>query len=130
MNLFAYGTLRFAEVWRRIGLREFPSESAILRGYAIFRVVDVVYPGVTQAASNECVEGSLFRDLDDETVSELDAYESTLYDRKEVVVETASGEQVTCQAYIIPKNRRNSLTNEAWCIKTFRDEHLQGYLGG
>lgn len=130
MSLFAYGTLRFPEVWQRIGIGEFPSEPATLSGYAIFRVQDAVFPGIVRSADDDQVCGVLYHNLDDDTFFELDAYESELYERIVVRVTTESGAEVDCQAFVIPESRRQALTDEHWDVEHFKQHELQKYLSG
>jgi gamma-glutamylcyclotransferase (GGCT)/AIG2-like uncharacterized protein YtfP len=130
MHLFTYGTLMFPEVWRRIAIREADSERATLKGFAIYRVKDAIIPGIVRAQEGDRVEGVLYRDLDDEMLFELDAYESDFYRREPVKVTTASGQMVDCQAYVIPELRREMLTNERWDRDWFAEHKLASYLNG
>jgi gamma-glutamylcyclotransferase (GGCT)/AIG2-like uncharacterized protein YtfP len=129
MNLFAYGTLMFPEVWERIAVGEFPSEPATLPGFAIYRVKEAVFPGIVRAKPQDRVEGLVFRGLHDEALFELDAYESDLYDRIPVIVATAQG-PLDCTAYVIPESNRQALTHQPWNAAWFQEHQLQRYLNG
>ena len=93
MHLFTYGTLTFPEVWQRIAVcdpdSKTDSEPATLHGFAIFRVKDAVFPGIIRAREADFVKGVLYRNLDEETLFELDTYESDFYERQTVWVTTA-----------------------------------------
>ena len=130
MHLFTYGTLVFPEVWQRIAVREAAAQSATLSGYAIYRVKDAVYPGIVRAGEVDRVSGVLYRDLDDDTLFELDAYESDFYQRLAVWVTTGDGESVECQAYVVPDSRRDMLTDEPWDTQWFAEHKLAKYLKG
>ena len=52
MRLFAYGTLMFPEIWHRVVGRDYPSAPGALRGYAIRRVIDDLYPVVFACDEN------------------------------------------------------------------------------
>lgn len=130
MNLFTYGTLMFPEVWQRISIGEFPSQPATLRGYAMYRVKDAVYPGIILSETPAEVQGFVYADLDEDTLFELDTYESSFYERLPVMVTIASGEDLECHAYIVPKSRRDLLTTEAWDREWFRLHELDRYLNG
>ena len=130
MHLFTYGTLMFPEVWRRIALSEAVSERASLAGFAIYRVKDAVFPGILRAREVDRVEGVLYRDLNEEMLFELDAYESDFYSRESVWVTTDHGEAVECQVYIVPENRRELLTDELWDADWFAKHKLASYLNG
>lgn len=130
MRLFTYGTLMFPEVWQRISIGIYPAEPAVLRGYAMYRVKDAVYPGITRAEPTSEVPGLVYADLDEDTLFELDTYESSFYQRLPVKVTIASGEDVECHAYVVPESRRDLLTTEPWDAKHFRTHELHRYLNG
>lgn len=130
MRLFTYGTLMFPEVWQRISIGVFPAEPAVLRGYAMYRVKDAVYPGIIRADTGPEVHGLVYTDLDEDTLFELDTYESSFYERLPVRVTLASGEEVECHAYIVPSSRRDLLTSESWDAEMFRVNELDRYLNG
>jgi len=130
MHLFTYGTLMFPEVWQRISIGLFPSQPALLRGYSIFRVKDAVYPGITCCDSAPGVKGVVYLDLDEDTLFELDTYESSFYERQPVKAILEDGTEIDCHAYIVPPSRRDMLTDEAWNANWFRIHELDKYLNG
>ena len=130
MHLFTYGTLMFPEVWRRISVGELPSQPAVLRGYAMYRVKNAVYPGIIRCEPTSAVQGLLYSDLDEDTLFELDTYESSFYERLPVMVTTDRGEELECHAYIVPESRRDLLTSEPWDKEWFRLHELDRYLNG
>ncbi|NOZ40114.1 MAG: gamma-glutamylcyclotransferase, partial [Planctomycetes bacterium] len=78
----------FPEVWRRIDVGEFPSQPATLPGFAIYRVKDAVFPGIVRAEPDDLVNGVLYRNLEEDILFELEAYESDLYERIAVIAAT------------------------------------------
>ncbi len=130
MHLFTYGTLMFPEVWQRISIGEFPSQPAVLRGYAMYRVKDAVYPGIIRCDETTEVWGLVYADLDEDTLFELDTYESSFYERLPVTVKTVDGGDLECHAYIVPPSRRDLLTNDVWDREWFRLNELDKYLNG
>ncbi|MCA9230218.1 MAG: gamma-glutamylcyclotransferase [Planctomycetales bacterium] len=130
VSLFTYGTLMFAEVWRRIAIGEFRSQPATLRGFAVYRLRDSVIPGMVYADADSLSPGVVYHDIDEETLFELDAYESDLYQRISVRVTTEDGSAVDCQAYVIPDRSRQALTDEPWDAAWFEQNELESYLRG
>lgn len=130
MNLFTYGTLTFPEVWKRIAVVEAESEPAKLNGFAIFRVRDAVFPGMRRAREVDSVPGLLYRNLDEETLFELDTYESDFYRRETVWVTTKDEQAIECQAYVVPASHYNMLTEELWDADWFAENELEKYLRG
>jgi len=130
MSLFAYGTLMFAEVWRRIGIGEFETQPATLPGYAVYRVQDSVIPGMVQTNADDQVTGLIYHGLDEETLFELDTYESDLYKRIAVQATAADGALIECQAFVIPESHRQAVTDEFWDADWFEKHELENYLNG
>jgi len=130
MSLFAYGTLMFAEVWRRIGIGEFETQPATLSGHAVYRIRDAVIPGMVKANAEDQVTGLIYHGLDEETLFELDAYESDLYERIAVQATAADGTSIECQAFVIPESHRQAVTNELWDATWFKQHELESYLNG
>src|SRR5690606_33581945 len=130
MRLFTYGTLTFPEVWQRISVRTFPARAAVLKGYSMFRVKDAVYPGIIQSDAASEVHGLLHEDLDEDTLFELDTYESSFYQRLPVEVVTEDGAVVECHACIVPASRRQFLPDEPCDSEWFRGHELHRYLTG
>lgn len=130
MHLFAYGTLMFADVWQRIDLGEFESQPASLQGFSIYRIRDAVFPGILQTDDGSRVNGRVFRELDEETLFELDTYESELYERMEVDVTLQDGTTLACQTYVIPASRREALSDQPWDAARFEQHELKNYLKG
>jgi gamma-glutamylcyclotransferase (GGCT)/AIG2-like uncharacterized protein YtfP len=130
MHLFTYGTLTFPAVWERISVGTFPSRPAVLQGYAMYRVKDAVYPGIVRSDTKSAVQGVLYDDLDEDTLFELDTYESSFYERLPVIVTVEDGTEVECHAYVVPEARRDLLTNERWDREWFCTHELHRYLNG
>jgi gamma-glutamylcyclotransferase (GGCT)/AIG2-like uncharacterized protein YtfP len=130
MSLFTYGTLMYAEVWERIGLKRCVAQPAILPGYAIYRVCDALFPGIIQAGSDDQVQGVLYHDLEEGILDELDAYESDMYERATVYALNQDSVRIKCQAYVIPLANRAALSNDAWDSDWFQQHGLAKYLQG
>jgi len=130
MSLFTYGTLMFAEVWRRIGIGEFQSQPATLQGFAVYRLRDATLPGMFRTSNGDQTSGLIYHGLDEDVLFELDAYESDLYKRIAVQATAADGQVIDCQAYVIPESRRKALTDKPWDATWFKQHELANYLRG
>ena len=128
MHLFAYGTLMFPEVWRRVVGRDVPAQRATAAGFAVYRVRNGVYPVMVSAEAGERVVGVVYRDLDPATFDALDAYESDLYERIAIEVKLDSGSALTCQAYVLPISRAGHASDERWDAAEFKQMWLADYL--
>lgn len=97
VNLFVYGTLRSAELVRKITGKRFVAEEATLADYQRHELAGT-YPFVLPCRGSH-VRGLLLRGLDPSSLQALDAYElvGSLYARVLVTVETQAGEE---EAYV------------------------------
>src|SRR5687768_17423762 len=93
MHVFTYGTLMFPEVWQVIVGRPFKSIEGTARGYAIYRVVDAVFPGIAAADEKDAVHGVVYLDVDQASIARLDTFEDDFYERQGLWVDCADGER-------------------------------------
>ncbi|MBX3427767.1 MAG: gamma-glutamylcyclotransferase [Pirellulales bacterium] len=128
MHLFAYGTLMFAEVWDRVVPRRFASQGGSVTGYRVRRAAGQLFPVMSRGEPVEQVPGLVYFDLDPETVSLLDEYESSLYDRAPVTVALDDGRTIECETYLLPDDRRGYASEQSWTAAWFADHGLAEYL--
>lgn len=129
MNFFAYGTLLVPKIWEAVtGERAPESQEARLHGHQIFRVRDGDFPGIVETDDEtDQVPGRIFTDISLRTLSALDRYEDTFYERVEVKVETPEGTRFA-ETYRIPNSMAaHVLTPESWTLEWFEAEALDRY---
>jgi gamma-glutamylcyclotransferase (GGCT)/AIG2-like uncharacterized protein YtfP len=114
MHVFTYGTLMFPEVWQAIVGREFAAVEGTAAGFAIYRVRDAVYPGISAASERERVRGVVYLDVDHASLARLDLFEGDFYVRQSVWVDCADGERRAADAYVVPAESQAVLTDERW----------------
>lgn len=115
MHVFTYGTLMFPEVWRAVVGREFETVAGSAAGFANYRVVDAVFPGIVAAAAADCVHGVVYLDVDDDSLERLDVFEDThFYERQTLWIACHDGQRRQAHAYVVPDHNRSVLTNEPW----------------
>ena len=110
----------------RITGRRFPSEPATLEGFARSMLRGEAYPGIAPAAGAR-TPGTLYSELDPESLALLDRFESDLYERRELLVATASGER-SAFAWVVRPQHRQLLTGEPWDRDRFAARHLREWL--
>ena len=114
MHVFTYGTLMFPEICQAVVVRSFESVEGTAMGYAIFRVSNAVFPGITPAGDNDRVHGVVYLNVDETAVSRLDLFEDDFYERQTLRVQCADGENRAAEAYVVPPQNRHVLTGEPW----------------
>lgn len=119
-HIFTYGTLMFPEVWQAVVGRPFETLQGTLRGYAIYRVKDEVFPGITAACADDAVEGVIYLNVDERALQQLDRFEDEFFLHRETLsVDCIDGLERTADAYVVPAEHRNQLTNERWSSEEF-----------
>jgi len=125
-SLFIYGTLLVDEVRLRVVGRLCDCMSATLRGYRRVALSKRSYPGLV-SDPEESVDGLLCFGLTDDELVELDCFEGDEYERAEVMVETAKGEE-WAWAYFLSEKGRGLATGRDWDLGRFRRKRLDSFL--
>ena len=102
------------------------SESVLLQDYQIYSLKNRVYPGI-KSATNAAVNG-LVSKVDKNTLDNLDWFEGSEYERKEVEIKLDSGELVECFCYILKSTHHHIIDHEEWDFQHFLDVNLEDYL--
>ncbi len=124
--VFTYGSLLFAEIMQAVTGTHFPSQSAVLKDYARYRVRCASYPGIVPAPGTS-VAGRLYLGVDSAAVEHLDFFEGDLYERISVDVHTDEG-ILSAQTYIIPPGKAHHLSETAWDPDAFRAHDYDTFL--
>lgn len=119
MHVFTYGSLMFPEVWNVVVGRQFATVDGTAFGYAIYRIRDAVFPGITPAAFDDGVNGVVYLDVDDDSLARLDRFEGDFYRRESLAVDCRDGHCRTADAYVVPAENRAALTAEHWHAEKF-----------
>ena len=124
MNLFVSGPLMFRELLLAVAGRPFPAPSAVLRGYVQFTL-----RGEGQSAMvpfpDRAVDGLVYRDVDEDAVAAIDAFQGGRFERVEVTVEAEGGEWLDAEAYLLKVKERKALTSREWDEDEYRQNHLK-----
>ena len=119
MHIFTYGTLMFPAVWQAVVGQSFRTVPGTLRGFAIYRVADAVFPGVVAARDDSAVRGVIYLDVDAAAVQRLDQFEDEIYRRETLSIECDDGRSLPADTYIVPSEYSAALTNEPWTAEEF-----------
>jgi gamma-glutamylcyclotransferase (GGCT)/AIG2-like uncharacterized protein YtfP len=119
MHVFTYGTLMFPEVWQAVVGSSFKSVEGTARGYAIYRVEGADFPGIAVATEDDAVPGVVYLDVDDASIARLDTFEDDFYERQGLWIECVDGQRRAAEAYVVPAQNRQVLSNEPWHRDTF-----------
>ncbi|TFG97069.1 MAG: hypothetical protein E4H11_02470 [Myxococcales bacterium] len=128
LRVFAYGTLELPELVLQITGRRFRSERATLEGFARSMLRGAAYPGIAPNAGAR-TPGTLYLDVDPESLAALDRFEGDLYQRREVTLTTSSGKR-TAFAWVLRAEQQHLLTGEPWDRDRFVAHHLREWLAG
>ncbi len=124
--VFTYGSLLFAEIMQAVTGTHFPSQSAVLKDYARYRVRNASYPGIVPAPGTS-VAGRLYLGVDSAAVEHLDFFEGDLYERISVDVHTDEG-ILSAQTYVIAPDKAHHLSETAWDPDAFRTHDYDTFL--
>lgn len=119
MNVFAYGTLMYPEVWQAVVGQPCATVRGRLAGYAIYRIRDAVFPGIIAAEDGHAVPGVVHLDVDDTALLRLDRFEDKFYRREIVTVDCDDGAAREAYVYVVPEENQRVLTEEPWIAEDF-----------
>lgn len=126
-SLFTYGTLEIPQVVQIITGQVLTGVPARLEGYARYQLKNHAYPGIIQEA-DASITGTLYLDLDDVLIAQIDEYEDTCYDRRSLRVITKNGMALEAQAYVVPEENRELLSSRPWDREKFIRDELDIFL--
>jgi gamma-glutamylcyclotransferase (GGCT)/AIG2-like uncharacterized protein YtfP len=134
MHVFTYGTLMFPEVWQAVVGRQYETVAGTAKGFAIYRVVNAVFPGIAAGDERDLVGGVVYLGVDHASLTRLDLFEGNFYERQALWVECADGQRRAAEAYVVPPQNRRVLTAEPWQRASFissggLEQFKRGFLG-
>ena len=127
MNIFAYGTLLFPEVIEQLTARRFPFEDVSVQGFERRTLAGKIYPGIFDCPGKQ-LNGRIYFNLDADSLRILDLFEDEIYERRQLVLQSAAQGRVVALAYVIPPELRDVLSATFWEPEEFAQVHLLGYL--
>lgn len=127
VNVFTYGSLMFDQVWRAVVGRLNPSVTGRLDGFEAWKLAGQTFPGMAPAPGRQ-VRGRIWQEVTHDEVARLDAFESGIYDRKALNLQTDDGVQIEAWAYIVRPDCRGMFLDEPWDSEEFQRRHLPTFL--
>lgn len=125
-NVFAYGTLMLPQVVEALTGILFTPKAAILNGYSRYVFKGKCYPGIIEDKTG-CVEGVLYVNIDDHTLSIFDWFEDVLYERHLLTVQIED-ETIQAFTYVVPQRHQHKLDNLPWTLERFIETHSDRYI--
>ena len=130
MNLFTYGSLMFAPVWRRVVGGVYANSEAVLFGYQRRQISGRIYPALTPGADGQRVDGRVYFDLGASDIRRLDAFEGEHYRRIETACRLPDGHWLPVDVYLFKSRYRHLLLEKNWDADRFASEGIQAFLSG
>ena len=125
-RIFAYGSLGFPGILLALTGRRFSSRSAVLEGFARYRVRGESHPGIVPVPGARTA-GVLYSGVDRRSLALLDRFEGDLYERREVRVRAGDGPPLRAMAYVVAPGRRRCLARQPWDRDRFAARHLASW---
>jgi len=126
-HLFTYGTLELSEVFEAITGKPANGIPATVENYGRYLLQGESYPGII-AVDGAVTHGTLYLDLDAESLQKIDHYEDTCYEKHRLSVITADQREFEAMAYVISSAKSQLLSDRSWDQQYFIKEHLQSFL--
>ena len=128
MHLFTYGSLILPEVWTAVTGKLHPSEPGTISGFLRRSIHGATFPGILPTQQkNDTVDGSIYHEVDTDSLIALDEFESDFYERQTVEARTSENHLIICQAYVVKPNHAALLSDSPWDLNTFKQDHLKTF---
>jgi len=128
VNIFTYGTLMFAAVWRHMTGSLNKNLKAEIRGFKRMSVNGEVYPALIPGSGKDLVDGRLYFEVDDLTVHRLDRFEGSAYEAQQINVVVGDDRILPARCYILKKEYYHILDQQIWDPVHFEKYYLQTFL--
>lgn len=125
-SVFTYGTLQLPVVMQTVTGRSLEPIAATLMGCRCFKFKDKTYPGIIKN-KEDSIEGMLYKNIDEQTLTLLDQFEGVLYERCLLDVQ-CSKQTKKAFVYVVKDEYRNCLSEEKWSLEEFKRKYLKLYL--
>eukprot|EP00892_Ulva_mutabilis_P012450 jgi/Ulvmu1/9578/UM054_0008.1 len=126
VNVFVYGTLMADQIAGKLLGRVPASCQATLQNHIRYKVKGHAFPAIVEK-EGETVEGKLLKELNAKELSILDEYEAEEYDRHQVVVTQASGDQARAFVYVWAPQFESMLDPVPWDFDFFMKNDFSTY---
>ena len=100
MNLFVSGPLMFRDVVQAVTGKTFTAKCGLIHGFAQFLVKEDGQSAMIPFP-DRAVTGVVYLDVDDSSLSRIDAFQGHRYERVEITVEAENGDSIEADAYCL-----------------------------
>ena len=127
MNLFVYGTLLEEKVWLSVAGKSYKSVSAKLYGYSCKKLKNRPYPGLIQEKGST-VNGIVYLNIAEKTISQLDIFEGVEYKRIKVTVDSLDNGEMICDTYLFKEEFSDLVLKKEWSLEEFKNIDMCHFL--
>lgn len=106
--------------------RLFDAVPARLQGYVRYALRGETYPGLVEEPT-AATDGVLWRDVDEDSLQRIDAFEGEWYERHTVQV-IAEENAMPAETYVLIEAQRHRLSRRPWSRARFESRYLQRFL--
>lgn len=127
-HIFTYGSLMFEPVWSQVVRGSYQHFQGTISGYIRLRIRNENYPALVPGPLTASVSGIVYLDIDAEDLARLDAFEGSIYLRKNVQVRTGNN-LFAADAYLLRDSYRHLSSDREWDPEEFEKHGIHEFLG-
>lgn len=128
VNVFAYGSLMFPQVWSRVVQGEYESIRGTLHGFRRRCLRNEPYPVAFEGAPSERVLGEVYLDVKEDDIVRLDRFEGEYYARKLEDVVLDNGKIIRANTYVLKPEFYPLVDDNPWDVEQFKLVGMQRFL--
>lgn len=127
MNLFVSGPLMFRDLVQAVTGKTFTAQCGLIHGFAQFLVNEDGQSAMIPFP-DRAVDGVAYLEVDEVSLSRIDAFQGKRFERVEITVEAENGGWIEAEAYCLKLSRKKLLTADPWDEDDYRAKHLKKVL--
>ena len=128
INIFAYGTLMFEQVWSQVAKGNYDRCAAILKGYDRKSLRGEMFPAIIPSSPASLVQGVVYLEVSPSDLEGIDRFEGEYYFRKSVLVDTMETGIISAETYQLKEEYYALLSHRNWDAEQFSSTGIHLFI--
>ena len=128
MNIFAYGSLMFEQVWAVVAKGSYATTKARLFGYQRRKIKGETYPALIPGSPDDIVDGVIYLDVDAIDRDRLDRFEGMYYAKKLETFTISCTRKLSAYVYVFKQDFNALVEEESWSPKWFEKVGIHKFM--
>ena len=128
MNIFAYGSLMFEQVWAVVARGSYETTNARLSGYQRRKIRGETYPALFPGSIDDFVDGIIYLDVDAIDSNRLDQFEGKYYTKALETFTLPDNRKLSAHVYVFKPEFNALVEEEPWNPEWFKKVGIHKFI--